>query len=88
MTQPAPFDPNTVQIQFILSPAQVGLILRGLGKLPLEETDQLYHGIRHVAENAIAQASQAAADAAKAAPEAAKQAATPEPEPLPQAALE
>ena len=82
--QQTPFDPSAVQIQVVLSPAQVGLILRGLGKLPLEETDQLYHGLRAVAEQTITQASQAAAaKAAEPAPEPQVEA-----EPLPQAALE
>ncbi len=84
--QPTPFDPNTVQISFVLSPAQVGLILRGLGKLPLEETDQLYHGIRQVAQNTIDQAAQAAQAAANEA--AAKQADTATPTEPPTAALE
>lgn len=64
---PTTFDPNQVPVSLTLSPAQVGLILRGLGKLPLEEVDQFYNGIRTVAQQAIQAAERAFNEQAEAA---------------------
>ncbi|CAB4122555.1 hypothetical protein UFOVP33_21 [uncultured Caudovirales phage] len=78
MTQPqnqAPvIDPNQVPINYTVNLPQVNLILKGLGKLPLEEVEQLYNGIRGHALQAL-QTAEAEAQAAiekKAAEEAAK----------------
>lgn len=68
----APFDINQVQVQLVLSAQQAGVVLKGLSKLPFEEVDQLYHGIRTVAAQAIQKAEEAALvqQSASAAPEA------------------
>lgn len=71
-----PFDINQVPINYTLNAAQVGVILRGLGKLPLEEVEQLFAGIRSVAQQTLQQAEEAAKAAA----------APPAEEPLPTAA--
>lgn len=59
-----PFDVNQVPINYTLNAAQVSLILRGLGKLPLEEVEQLFAGIRAVAQQAVQQAEEASKAAA------------------------
>lgn len=76
--QPA-FDVNAVQIPVVLNPSQVGLIMKGLSKLPLEEVDQLYHGLRQVAEQTISAASKKHAEDTAAAEAAANEPAAEEP---------
>lgn len=44
--QPAQFDATQVPIQYTLNFHQVNLILKGMAKLPLEEVEQLYTGLR------------------------------------------
>ena len=87
MTQPTPFDPNQVPITVTLSAPQVSMILRGLGKLPLEEVEQLHAGLRNVAVQTLQQA-EAAVKAAeeKAAEEKAAAEAAPKVEPAADAA--
>lgn len=72
MSQPQnpAIDPNQVPIHFTLNLAQVNLILKGLGKLPHEEVEQLYNGIRSSALNTLQTAEKAALDAIAAATDA------------------
>jgi hypothetical protein len=58
-----PFDPNQVAINYTMNSAQVALILRGLGKLPLEEVEQLFNGMRNVAIQTLQKAEQEAIEA-------------------------
>lgn len=65
------FDPNQVPITYTLNAPQVSLILRGLGKLPLEEAEQLFTGLREVAMQTLQKAeaeAKAAVDKASDAP--------------------
>lgn len=57
------FDANQVPINYTLSFGQVNLILRALGKLPMEEVEQFYVAFRSVAVQTLQQAEQAAKDA-------------------------
>lgn len=42
----APFDPSKVEITYTFNFPQVNMILKGLGKLPLEDSEQLHNAIR------------------------------------------
>ncbi len=64
------FDANQVPINYTLNFAQVNLVLRALGKLPMEEVEQFYVAFRSVAVQALAQAEEAAKAAEQPAPEA------------------
>lgn len=50
------FDPSIVQISYTFNVQQVNLLLRGLGKLPLEEVELVHNGIRQVALQALSSA--------------------------------
>lgn len=44
--QAQPFNPGAVPINYTLNFAQVNLLLKGMGKLPREETDGFYEQFR------------------------------------------
>ena len=62
------FDPNNVPIALNFNLPQIQLVLKGLGKLPIEEGEGLYSAIRQAVGNTLQKAeAQHQADAAAAA---------------------
>lgn len=71
-----PFNPAEVPINYTLNFQQVNILLKGMGKLPREETDGFYEQFRGVALSTLQAAEQAAKEAAE---QAANEAAQPNP---------